>query len=107
MHRSAWLVGTAAWGWRSSLTHKRSNRGGRASDPLQPDVVRQANVAGQPVELPTTRVVWERIYGHLLSDADLAEIEGNLLRYVDLLASISGSILGAPEWSTKSGDEAA
>ncbi len=64
-------------------------------------------MAGQAVELPTTRLVWERIYGHLLSDADLAELEGNLLRYVDLLASISGSILGAPEWSTKSGDEAA
>ncbi len=59
------------------------------------------------MELPTTRVVWERIYGHPLSDADLAEIEGNLLQYMDLLASISGSILGTPEWSTKSGDEAA
>ncbi len=64
-------------------------------------------MADQAVELPATRVVWERIYGHPLPDADLVAIEGNLLRYIDLLASISGSILGAPEWSTNSGDEAA
>jgi hypothetical protein len=55
----------------------------------------------------TTRLVWERIYGHLLTDDDLAEIKGNLFRFIDLLASISGSILGARELSTTHGDEAA
>jgi len=42
-----------------------------------------------------------------LSDDDLTEIEGNLFRFIDLLASINGSILGTPESSTFDGDEAA
>jgi hypothetical protein len=54
-----------------------------------------------------TRQVWEPIYGHDLTDAEVAAIEGNLFRFIDLLASISGSILGAPESSTFDGDEAA
>ncbi len=107
MHWAAWLVGTAAWGWRSSLTRKRRNRGGRALDPLRRDVPHEPAVADTPTELPTSRFVWERIYGRPLSDADVEEIEGNLFRYVDLLASISGSILGARKWSMTSRDEAA
>jgi hypothetical protein len=49
----------------------------------------------------------EAVYGHPLSDEDLTEIEGNLFRFIDLLASISGSILGNRELSTTDGDEAA
>jgi len=55
----------------------------------------------------TTRLLWEEIYGHQLTDDDLAEIERNLSRFIDLLASVSGSILGTPESSTFDGDEAA
>jgi hypothetical protein len=58
-------------------------------------------------DAPTTHGVWEAIYGHPLSDDDLTEIEGNLFRFIDLLASISGSILGAREFSTTDGGEAA
>jgi hypothetical protein len=76
---------------------------GPQSSPVADDV-KQADLLGDP---PTTRVVWERIYGHRLSDDDLTEIEGNLFRFIDLLASINGSILGAPELSTTDGDEAA
>ncbi|HEY9288897.1 MAG TPA: hypothetical protein VIT43_12835 [Candidatus Dormibacteraeota bacterium] len=54
-----------------------------------------------------TRLVWEAIYGRALTDAELAEIEGNLFRFIDLLARINGSILGAPDLSTCDGDEAA
>lgn len=58
-------------------------------------------------EASTTRLVWEPIYGHSLSDSDLVEIEDNLFRFIDLLASISGSILGAHALSTTDGDQAA
>jgi hypothetical protein len=58
-------------------------------------------------EAVTTRLVWESIYGHPLADSDLAEIEANLFRFIDLLASISGSILGAHQLSTSDGDQAA
>jgi hypothetical protein len=77
---------------------------GPESSPLQHDLKQPADLVGDP---PTTRGVWEGIYGHPLSDDDLTEIEGNLFRFIDLLASISGSILGAPELSTTDGDEAA
>jgi len=55
----------------------------------------------------TTRLLWEEIYGHQLTDDDLAEIERNLFRFIDLLASMNGSILGPRELSTTDGDEAA
>lgn len=58
-------------------------------------------------EAMTTRMVWEPIYGHSLTDTDLAEIEGNLFRFIDLLVGISGSILGSPDLSTYGGNEAA
>jgi hypothetical protein len=77
---------------------------GPESSPLQHDVTQAADVSG---DSPTTRVVWEGIYGHPLSDDDVTEIEGNLFRFIDLLASISGSILGARELSMTDGDEAA
>lgn len=73
---------------------------GPKSDPLQADVV-------SPVEQVTTRLVWESICGHPLDDNDLAEIQGNLFRFIDLLASISSSILGAHQSSTSDGDQAA
>ena len=96
-------MGAQAWRRRGGLTEKRGVRGPESS-PLQHDVK-------QPVEgsadSPTTRIVWEGIYGRLLSDDDLTEIEGNLFRFIDLLAGISGSILGARELSTTDGDEAA
>jgi hypothetical protein len=96
-------VGVQAWRRRGGLTQKRA-QGGPESSPLQHD---QAPAADAHADLPTSRLVWERIYDRPLSDNDLAEIEGNLLRYIDLLASISGSILGAREWSMTNGDEAA
>jgi hypothetical protein len=96
-------VGPQTWRRRGSLTENGEVRGPESS-PVQHDVKLAADVSGDP---PTTRIVWEGIYGHPLSDDDLAEIEGNLLRYIDLLASISGSILGARELSTTDGDEAA
>jgi hypothetical protein len=73
-----------------------ASRGANARS-LQPD----------DIEGPTTRLVWERIYGRPLTDNDLTEIEGNLFRFIDLLASMNGSILGTPESSTFDGDEAA
>ncbi len=96
------MVGAKAW--RRSLTEKRVAARGSESSPLQAD---DAPTADAHANLPTSRLVWERIYGHPLSDNDLGEIEGNLFRYVDLLTSISGSILGAREWSITNGDEAA
>ena len=95
-------MGAQAWRRRGGLTEKRGVRGPESS-PLQHDV-KHADVSGDP---PTARVVWEGIYGRLLSDDDLTEIEGNLFRFIDLLAGISGSILGARELSTTDGDEAA
>ena len=96
-------MGAQAWRGGGGLTQKRAGRGPESS-PLQDDVTQPAGGSGDP---PTTRVVWEGIYGHPLSDDDLTEIEGNLFRFIDLLASISGSILGARELSTTDGDEAA
>ena len=58
-------------------------------------------------EAVTTQLVWEPIYAHSLTESDLAEIEGNLFRFIDLLANISGSILGAHELLTTDGDAAA
>ena len=77
---------------------------GPESSPLQHDVKQSVDVSSAA---STTRDVWEAIYGHSLSDDDLTEIEGNLFRFIDLLASINGSILGARELSTTDGDEAA
>ena len=77
---------------------------GPESSPLQHDVKQSVDVSGAA---STTRVVWEAIYGHPLCDDDLMEIGGNLFRFIDLLASINGSILGARELSTTDGDEAA
>ena len=93
-------MGTTAWRRGGGLTEKKLGARGLESDPLQ----REGAVADEAL---TTRLVWERIYGHLLTDEDLAEIKGNLFRFIDLLASISGSILGARELSTTHGDEAA
>ncbi len=96
-------MGAPAWRRRGGLTQKRAGRGPESS-PLQDDVEQSAEGSG---DASTTRGVWEGIYGHELSDDDLTEIEGNLFRFIDLLASISGSILGARELSTTDGDEAA
>jgi hypothetical protein len=96
-------VGVQAWRRRGGLTQKRA-QGGPESSPLQDDVKQSAEGSG---DAPTTRVVWEAVYGHPLSDEDLTEVEGNLFRLIDLLASISGTILGARELSTTDGDEAA
>ena len=95
-------MGAPTWRRRSGLTENGAVRGPESS-PLQHDV-KHADVSG---DAPTTRGVWEAIYGHPLSDDDLTAIEGNLFRFIDLLASISGSILGARELSTTDGDEAA
>jgi hypothetical protein len=97
------VVGAQTWRRRGGLTENGAVRGPESS-PLQHDVKQPADHVGDP---PTTRGVWEGIYGRPLSDADLADIEGNLFRFIDLLASISGSILGARELSTTDGDEAA
>ena len=96
-------MGAQARRRRGGLTEKALVRGPKSS-PLPHDVKQPAHGSG---ESPTTRVVWEAIYGHPLSDDDLTEIEGNLFRFIDLLASINGSILGARESSTTDGDEAA
>jgi hypothetical protein len=96
-------VGVQTWRRRSGLTEKAAVRGSDSS-PLQQGVRQAADVSADP---RTTRVVWEGIYGHPLSDDDLTEVEGNLFRFIDLLASINGSILGARELSTTDGDEAA
>lgn len=96
-------MGAQAWRRRGGLTEKRGVRGPESS-PLQHDVKQPVEGSADP---PTTRIVWEGIYGRLLSDDDLTEIEGNLFRFIDLLAGISGSILGARELSTTDGDEAA
>ncbi len=96
-------MGAQAWRRRGGLTQKRAGRGPESS-PLQHDVEQSAEGSS---DASTTRVVWEAVYGHPLSDEDLTEIEGNLFRLIDLLASISGSILGARELSTTDGDEAA
>ncbi len=96
-------MGAQAWRRRGGLTQKRAVRGPESS-PLQDDVAQAAEGSG---DASTTRVVWEAVYGHPLSDEDLTEIEGNLFRFIDLLASISGSILGARECSMTNGDEAA
>ena len=96
-------MGAQAWRRRGGLIRKLSG-GGPESSPLQGDVEPSAEGLG---DAPTTRGVWEAVYGHPLSDEDLKEIEGNLFRLIDLLASISGSILGARELSTTDGDEAA
>jgi len=103
LHRAKQLVGAPTWRRRSGLTEKAATRGPESS-PLQQNVRHAADVSDVP---PTTRAVWEAIYGHPLSDDDLTEIEGNLFRFIDLLASINGSILGTPESSTFDGDEAA
>lgn len=98
------MVGAAAR-WRGGeLTKKTGKARGPESVPLQTEKPR---ADGMETEARTTRLVWEGIYGHPLSDDDLAEIEGNLFRFIDLLASINGSILGTPESSTFDGDEAA
>ena len=96
-------MGAQARRRRSGLTERAAVRGPESS-PLQHDVKQPAHVSG---ESPTTRFVWEAIYGHPLSNDDLTEIEGNLFRFIDLLAGIDGSILGARELSTTDGDEAA
>ena len=96
-------MGAQAWRGAGGLTQKRAGRGPESS-PLQDDVEQSAEGSG---DASTTRVVWEVVYGHPLSDEDLTEIEGNLFRFIDLLAGISGSILGARELSTTDGDEAA
>jgi len=96
-------VGAQAWRRGGGLTQKRAGRGPESS-PLQDDVEQSAEASG---DASTTRAVWEAVYGHPLSDDDLTEIEGNLFRLIDLLASISASILGARELSTTDGDEAA
>ena len=96
-------MGAQARGRRGGLTEKAPARGPESS-PLQNDVKQSGDVSGAP---STTRVVWEAIYGHPLSNDDLTKIEGNLFRFIDLLASINGSILGARELSTTDGDEAA
>ncbi len=96
-------MGAQAWRRGGGLTQKRAGRGPESS-PLQGDVQQSAEGSG---DAPTTRVIWEAVYGHPLSDEDLTEVEGNLFRFIDLLASISGSILGARELSTTDGDEAA
>jgi hypothetical protein len=96
-------VGAQAWRRGGGLTRRRAGRGPESS-PLQHDVKQSAGGSG---DAPTTRVIWEAVYGHPLSDEDLTEVEGNLFRLIDLLASISGSILGARELSTTDGDEAA
>lgn len=96
-------MGASAWRRRGGLTEKGAVRGPESS-PLQHDVKQSVDVFGAA---STTRVVWEAIYGDPLSDDDLAEIEGNLFRFIDLLASINGSILGARELSTIDGNEAA
>ena len=96
-------MGAQAWRRGGGLTQKRAGRGPESS-PLQQDVKQSAEGSG---DAPTTRVIWEAVYGHPLSDEDLTEIAGNLFRFIDLLASISDSILGARELSTTDGDEAA
>ena len=96
-------MGAQAWWRRGGLTQKRARRGPESS-PLQHDVEQSAEGTG---DASTTRLVWESVYGRPLSDEDQTEIEGNLFRLIDLLASISGSILGARELSTTDGDEAA
>jgi hypothetical protein len=96
-------VGAQAWRRGGSLTQNRAGRGPESS-PLQHDAKQSADGSG---DAPTTRFIWEAVYGHPLSDEDLAEVEGNLFRFIDLLASISGSILGARELSTTDEDEAA
>jgi len=96
-------VGAQTWRRRGSLTENGEVRGPESS-PVQHDVKLAADVSG---EAPTTRVVWEAVYGHPLSDDDVTEIEGNVFRLIDLLASIKGSILGARELSTTDGNEAA
>jgi hypothetical protein len=93
-------VGTTTWRRGGGLTEKKLDARGPESDPLQ----REGVLADEAL---TTRLVWQRIYGRLLTDDDLVEIEGNLFRFIHLLASISGSILGARELSTTDGDEAA
>lgn len=95
-------MGAQAWRRRGGLTQKHVR--GPESSPVQQDVKPSAEGSG---DAPTTRVVWEAIYGHPLSDDELTAIEGNLFRLIDLLASINGSILGARELSTTDGDEAA
>jgi hypothetical protein len=96
-------VGAQAGRRGGGLTQKRAGRGPESS-PLECDVEQSAEGSG---DAPTTRVIWEAVYGRPLSDEDLTEVEGNLFRFIDLLASISGSILGARELSTTDGDEAA
>lgn len=81
------------------------------------EIIRGPEFGPLPTDLPptndreaawrTTPLVWEGIYGHPLTDADLAAIEGNLFRFIDLLACINGSLLGAHHLSTSDGDEAA
>ena len=96
-------MGAQTWRRRGGLTENGALMGPDSS-PLYHGVPRPADASGDP---PTARVVWEGIYGHPLSDDELTEIEGNLFRFIDLLASISGSILGARESSMTNGDEAA
>ena len=96
-------MGAQARRRRGGLTETAAVRGPESS-PLQHDVKQSVDVSGAA---STRRVVWEAIYSHPLSNGDLTEIEGNLFRFIDLLASINGSILGARELSTTDGDEAA
>ncbi len=96
-------MGAQAWRRGGGLTEKGAVRGPESS-PLQHDVKQSAEGSG---DAPTTRVIWEAMYGHPLSNDDLTEIEGNLFRLIELLASLNGFILGARELSTTDGDEAA
>lgn len=82
-------MGTPTWRRGGGLTEKRPEARGPDSDPLPVDVA-------SPAEPITTRSVWEPIYCHPLDDNDLAEIEGNLFRFIDLLVSIDGSIPRGP-----------
>ena len=96
-------MGAQAGRRRGGLT-KTGTVEGPKSSPLRHDVRPLPEMSGDPLK---TRDVWETIYGHPLADDDLREIEGNLFRFIDLLASINGSILGTRELSTSDGDEAA
>lgn len=98
------MVGAAARRRGGGLTKKVAKARGPASGPLltEPSATNDREATPR-----TTRLVWEGIYGHPLTDNDVTEIEGNLFRFIDLLANINGSILGAPDLSMCDGDEAA
>jgi len=104
-------VGAPAGGRRGPLTADQDRRQGPESDPLQHDPAqtsaRALTDATTLAELPTGRLIWERIYGRPLTDPELKAIERNLFRFIDLLASVPSSTLIDHEWSTNNGDEAA